>query len=76
MNNLVNMAEYKYAKKLSEDFPKIEKSLDDCLKVLYNHRGYVDVVGIIWAIHEHQIYLTGKHQYYKEFLKQGDDSAR
>jgi capsule polysaccharide export protein KpsE/RkpR len=69
--DIYHLDEYKHAKQVVEEIPKIIKSLDTCLNVLQNYTGYIDVVSIIWGINENRICLEAKYEYYKKRLEDG-----
>lgn len=69
MSNLHFLYEYKFAKEVVEQIPKINKVLDNTLEQLYPHRDNIDVVSIIWAIHESRIFLDEKYNYYKKIYE-------
>lgn len=66
MHLVYNFDEYKYAKQIVEDIPKIQKELDDIATFLQNYTYYVDVVSTLWSINETQIVLNAKYEYYKQ----------
>lgn len=71
MANIHHLEEYKHAKKVVEEIPKVLKSIDKCLNTLQNYTQYIDVVSIIWGINENRICLEAKYEYYKKVLEQG-----
>ena len=71
MADIHHLDEYKHAKKIVEEIPKIIKSLDKCLNALQAYTGYIDVVSIIWGINENRICLEAKYEYYKKRLEEG-----
>lgn len=71
MADIHHLDEFKHAKKVVEEIPKVLKSIDKCLNTLQNYTGYIDVVSIIWAINENRICLEAKYEYYKERLNDG-----
>jgi hypothetical protein len=66
MNIVYNFYEYKHAKQLVEEIPRIQKELDKIATFLQNYTHYVDVVSTLWAINETQIVLNAKYEYYKK----------
>lgn len=69
MSKVHILYEYKFAKEVVEEIPKINKILDKVLNDLYAYQGNIDVVSVIWAIHESRICLDGKYEYYKKIYE-------
>lgn len=65
-DNVHNLYEYQFAKKMVEEIPQILIDLDNCFDLLYNHIDYKDVLDVIYAMADAKFYLQLHYVAYKD----------
>lgn len=57
-NNIVNLDEIRFAKKVVKDIPNVVKNLDKCIELLYNYSEYEDISKVLSEIYISKIMLS------------------
>lgn len=61
---IYHFEEYKLAKKMVTELPKLIKIVDKSINDLAQYTHYIDVVAIVWELNQLSILLNSKYVYY------------
>lgn len=69
MQNKHSFIDYKFAKRIVTDVPKIIKNLDTMKSLCYGFLEYKDINSLLFEINEIQAVLRIQYEYYNEIYK-------
>ena len=69
MENKYNFIDYRFAKRIVTDVPRIVKNLDQMKSLCYDFLDYRDINGLMFEINEIRAVLLVQYEYYNGIYK-------
>lgn len=70
MTKLIHLEDIALARRVIKDYPAAIQKLDNCIKLLYDNKEYIDIATSINQLHESKYMMELTLEAYKEYLRE------